>query len=97
MDIPLFLTVAFGLLGIITCQLVGLRQQARIEASLKRIEASNERMETSLKRIEASNERIEAGITETRQVQQEIRMDTAVLADRVPRDFATRAQGGRGG
>ena len=75
MDIPLFVSVAFGFLGIITCQLVGLRQQARMMASL---------------------ERIEAAITETRRVQQEIRMDTAVLADRVPRDFATRAQGGRG-
>ena len=99
MDIPLFISVVFGFLGIIACQLVGLRQQSRIEASLKRlerIEASLSRIEASNERIEASLKRIETGIVETRQVQQEIRMDTAVLADRVPRDFGTRAQGGRG-
>ena len=82
MDISLFITVAFGFTGVIACQIVGVRQRTRIEAS-------NEHIEASLKRIEA-------GITETRQVQQDIRMDTAVLADRVPRDFETRAQGGRG-
>ena len=127
-----FIPVALGFICVIACQLVGLRQQARMEARSERMEARSERMEASLGRIEAgigrlevSNERIEAGlgrieagigrlevsnerieassnrieegIKETRQVQQDIRMDTAVLADRVePRDFATRAQGGRG-